>query len=300
MYKIFVSVLLLVVAVNGATDLKTERNLRHVDVEADEQFSVDANTLMQNATTLLKKQPIVTNPPPNVDVEVNEQFSVDLNPFVDSASPVTFTMTVTPYQPSSIALVDGVLSGSIASSCTLSVSVVVTDEDGVEAPIPSFKIHSDVHAEGGLPVKPITAFSFKVTEQSPHGRIDCSEVYLLDKDGNEVSYTPTASKYTAQTPSALNDHVKSPGLIWQDSRSYNVGDIIMTLTANSGDFNGVDEVRMVFFRPKYGPTFDILDQDGVKVGVSNNNPLLSEETRANLDAMIADGMYQSTTFNFKF
>jgi len=283
MNKIFISVLLLVVTVNGAhfsdaTDLNG-RNLQpvvgtipgHVDVEVDEQFSVDVSALMQNATR--------------------------------SDDPITFEMEVTPYQPDTIALVDGLLSGSISESGTFKVSITAVGASGDRTLVPMFKIHCAVHAEvevaDEVADQGVTEFSFKVTAKSPHGRIDCSEIYLLDAEGNEISYTATGIKYTAQTPSVLNDHIKSPGLIWQDGGSYNVGDIIMTLTpsTSTGDFSGVHEIRMVFFRPKYGPSFDILDQDGTKVGVSNNNPLRSEETRDTLELLIGAGMYQSTIFD---
>ena len=139
-----------------------------------------------------------------------------------------------------------------------------------------------------------TQLQFRVKEASPHdtvGRIDLSELQLLNDQGDLVPYTATLGATPSDNnPSLLNDGVKSPGVIWTEfNNTYFVGDVLVTL---QGSFENVTKVRLFHFRLLYGPSYEILDQDGTLLATTTRGPNSTETGGDTIEAMTASGAYQ--------
>ena len=81
-----------------------------------------------------------------------------------------------------------------------------------------------------------------MAEKSTHGRIDMAELQLLDAAGNLVPYTASlAANVSSGKASYLYDNMPlsgsgaQVGVIWQDGTSYNVGDVLVTVTPDAAE-----------------------------------------------------------------
>jgi alpha-tubulin suppressor-like RCC1 family protein len=136
---------------------------------------------------------------------------------------------------------------------------------------------------GGAASAP-TTLRLKVVEKSTHGRIDMAELQLLDAAGNLVPYTASlAANVSSGKASYLYDNMPlsgsgaQVGVIWQDGTSYNVGDVLVTVTPDAAEAANVRSVRLVYYRPKYGPTLNIIDELGAVRGTVYKNADVSRD-----------------------
>lgn len=137
---------------------------------------------------------------------------------------------------------------------------------------------------GGAASAP-TTLRLKVVEKSTHGRIDMAELQLLDAAGGLVPYTATIAASANDNAQASYLYDNKPlsgsgaqvGVIWQDGNAYNVGDVLVTVTPDAASAANVRSIRLVYYRPKYGPTFNIIDELGTVRGTVYKNTDVSKD-----------------------
>lgn len=149
-----------------------------------------------------------------------------------------------------------------------------------------------------------TELKFRVREKSPYGRIDFSELQLFDHNDNLIEYEAVLhgnydiSRGNAQS---LNDNIKNPGAIYATGADYNVDDILITITPKHATyFATLSYFKLFYFRPKYGPGFDILNQNNEIIAQSTTTSASDPDydtTYNTLALMNTNGLYHQVNVN---